>query len=262
MQKIFKIFIIFINILFLFVPASRAAELNIAATQPWLAVVTSFIGGSNANVISLSDFNGKFTASKADVIEKIIALDHGDIKRFNINNINNNIEIWYLYNSFPLQGTAENYNSSIEAAIFDPSVTPFIAQKILTALSTWDATNYPYYQHRLAEFQTRLSSSVLAGKQLLSGTKVYIEGEDFYNLYNLLTAAGCNILKNNKNGTEGAIIIVDGDASSRARRGVRNAKNIFYFNRPVIKNNNYNIDYPAFLHNLYIALWQLKSGLK
>ncbi|MBQ6435553.1 MAG: hypothetical protein IJJ09_06095, partial [Synergistaceae bacterium] len=73
--------------------------------------------------------------------------------------------------------------------MYDPSVIPFVAQRILTALSEWDSQNYPYYQRKLAEFQARLSGSVLVG-QVLKDITVCDMGESFGIL---LKAAVCKI---------------------------------------------------------------------
>ena len=231
------------------------AQIKIAAAGPWLAVITSFIGGPNVSVTSLYDFNAKPNKNlNLNNINKIIAIDRDELKNFKINLqasrlTPTDIETWYLFKEF-------KELNNLEAAILDPSVTPFIAQKIMTALSTWDAANYPYYQRRLAEFQTRLSSSILAGKQLLNGTKIYLDGEGALNLYNLFKASGCEILDQV---TPEALSIVDDSSYVRGKRKVKSQGNIFYFKRPEIKDNNYNIDYPAYLHDLYIALWQLIS---
>ena len=72
-----------------------------------------------------------------------------------------------LYRPFPIEA------DRIDAALSDPSVLPFVAQRILTVLADWDPANYPYYQRRLAEFQARLSGSVLAGRQILRDIPVY-----------------------------------------------------------------------------------------
>ena len=78
----------------------------------------------------------------------------------------------------------------IDAALSDPSVLPFVAQRVLTVLADWDPANYPYYQRRLAEFQARLSGSVLAGRQILRDIPVYdLTGYSGA----LLEAAGCRI---------------------------------------------------------------------
>ena len=225
-------------------------KIKIAAADPWLAVITSFIGGTNVSVTSLYDFNAKPNKNvNLNNINKLIAIDRDELKNFKLNINIENIETWYLFKEF------QELNN-LEAAILDPSVTPFIAQKIMTALATWDAANYPYYQRRLAEFQTRLSSSILAGKQLLNGTKIYLDGEGALNLYNLFKASGCEILDK---ATPDALSIVDDSNYARGKRRLKSQGNIFYFKRPEIKDNNYNIDYPAYLHDLYIALWQLIS---
>nr|MBQ6740162.1 hypothetical protein [Synergistaceae bacterium] len=229
--------------------------INIAAVNPWIAVIASFIGGNNVNVTSVYDFNFKLNKNLDlnNYNYKVIAVDSEDAKRISVKQ---GVEVWYLFKDLSL---------NIEAAVLDPSMTPFVAQKVMTALATWDAGNYNYYQRRLAEFQTRLSSSVLVGKQLLNGSKIYInlEDESAMNLYNLFIAAGCEILSGDLNSSQA--VVVTANYNKPAKRKVKNlSKNIFEFKRPEVLNaeNSYNIDYPAYLHDLYIALWNIINNNK
>lgn len=230
--------------------------INIAAVNPWVAVIASFIGGTNVHVTSIYDFNFKLNNNlDLNNLDKVIAVDADDAKKINIK-LKNGVEVWYLFKDLSL---------NIEAAVLDPSMTPFVAQKIMTALATWDASNYNYYQRRLAEFQTRLSSSVLVGKQLLNGAKIYLnlEDESAMNLYNLFIAAGCEILSGDLNNSQAVVVNVN--YNKQGNRKAKNLnKNIFEFKRPELLNaeNSYDIDYPAYLHDLYIALWNMINNNK
>ena len=235
--------------------------INIAAVNPWVAVITSFIGGTNVHVTSIYDFNFKLNNNlDLNNLDKVIAIDADDAGKMNIK-LKNGAEVWYLFKDLSL---------NIEAAVLDPSMTPFVAQKIMTALATWDASNYNYYQRRLAEFQTRLSSSVLVGKQLLNGSKIYLnlEDESAVNLYNLFIAAGCEILSGDLNNLQAVVVTANYNYNKQGKRKAKNLnkniKNIFEFKRPELSNaeNSYNIDYPAYLHDLYIALWNIINNNK
>ena len=232
--------------------------INIAAVNPWVAVIASFIGGTNVHVTSIYDFNFKLNNNlDLNNLDKVIAVDADDASKINIK-LKNGVEVWYLFKDLSL---------NIEAAVLDPSMTPFVAQKIMTALATWDASNYNYYQRRLAEFQTRLSSSVLVGKQLLNGAKIYLnlEDESAMNLYNLFIAAGCEILSGDLNNSQAVVVTVNYNYNKQGKRKAKNLnKNIFEFKRPELLNaeNSYNIDYPAYLHDLYIALWNIINNDK
>lgn len=235
--------------------------INIAAVNPWIAVIASFIGGTNVNVTSVYDFNFKLNKNLDlnNYNYKVIAVDAEDAKKISVKQ---GVEVWYLFKDLSL---------NIEAAVLDPSMTPFVAQKVMTALATWDALNYNYYQRRLAEFQTRLSSSVLVGKQLLNGSKIYInlEDESAMNLYNLFIAAGCEILSGDIDLNRLQAVVVTANYNYNNKQGKRRVKNlslnknIFEFKRPEVLNaDNYNIDYPAYLHDLYIALWNIINNNK
>ena len=170
---------------------ARAEKLQVTVTQPWLALIASFIGGSNVEVTSLQVWNseGELIRSNGKALRNlppdnhIIALDAGDaadagLKEKEFSNLR------CLYAPFPVPA------AEMDASLSDPSVLPFVAQRLLTALSAWDPSNYPYYQRRLAEFQARLSSSVLAGQQVLRGMSVCdLSGSSGY----LLQAACCKI---------------------------------------------------------------------
>ena len=144
-------------------------KLNVAVSHPWLALLTSFIGGPEVNVIPLRIWNANgdlVMAERGKILRelddgaKIIALDENDAKASGINSPAK-FTVKYLYSPFPVS----------TSSLYDPSVIPFVAQRVLTALSEWDAQNYTYYQRRLAEFQARLSSSILVG-QVLKDTNI------------------------------------------------------------------------------------------
>ena len=83
------------------------------------------------------------------------------------------------------------------------------------------------------------------------------------NLYNLFIAAGCEILSGDLNNSQAVVVNVD--YNKQGKRKAKNLnKNIFEFKRPELLNaeNSYNIDYPAYLHDLYIALWNIINNNK
>ena len=91
---------------------------------------------------------------------RIMALDSDDAHRVRLD-AGKFSNFRALYLPFPIEAP------QIDAVLSDPSVLPFVAQRVLTVLADWDPANYPYYQRRLAEFQARLSGSVLARRQIL-----------------------------------------------------------------------------------------------
>ena len=127
-------------------------KLNVAVSHPWLALIASFIGGPEVSVTPLRVWNANgdlVVAERGKIFReipdgaKIIALDENDAKNSGIKSPEK-YTVKYLYSPFPVS----------TSSLYDPSVIPFVAQRVLTALSEWDSQNYPYYQRRLAEFQS------------------------------------------------------------------------------------------------------------
>lgn len=239
-------------------------KLNVAVTHPWLALLVSFIGGPEVNVIPIRVWNDKgdlILSDKGRVLSeledetKIIALDSNDADDSGINDSRKKFTLRCLYSPFPA-----NINS-----LYDPSVIPFVAQRVLTALSEWDSQNYPFYQRRLAEFQARMSSSVLVGQVLRESTICDMSGSSGI----LLQAAGCTVerpeeleqwMEGNFSGlreyldsnrAKGIITMFDDDTPAALKRYLSGRSDVFRWVRPSL-----DTDYPSFLHEQYISLWQ------
>ena len=245
-------------------------KLNIAVSHPWLALLTSFIGGTEVNVIPIRIWNSNgdiVMSDKGRVLReledgaKVIALDEEDARSSGLfdagksSRARKNFTIHYLYSPFPL-----SINS-----LPDPSVLPFVAQRVLTALSDWDAVNYPNYQRRLAEFQARMSSSVLVGQVLKDSTVCDMSGASGV----MLQAAGCRLIRpeeleqwgkgnfaglreyldNNK--AQGITTMIDDDTPAVLKRYLSGRSDVFRWERPPLDR-----DYPTFLQEQYISLWQ------
>jgi hypothetical protein len=156
----------------------------------------------------------------------------------------------------------------IDVSLSDPSVLPFIAQRVLTVLADWDPSNYPYYQRRLAEFQARLYSTTLAGRQILKGQPVYdLTGHSG----TLLQAAGCKVIRPSADewsawsawkgidqlntaiarlNEEKIVVILDYSTPKAIRSMLISNPTVFLIVRP-----RFDQDYPSFLHDQYISLW-------
>ncbi|MBQ3345866.1 MAG: hypothetical protein IJG51_02030 [Synergistaceae bacterium] len=259
-----RIITVIIGILLLTGGAGHADDkLNIAVSHPWLALLASFIGGPEVNVIPLRIWNANgdlVMAERGRVLRelddsaKIVALDENDAKAAGISSTAK-FTVKYLYSPFPVS----------TSSLYDPSVIPFVAQRVLTALSEWDTKNYPYYQRRLAEFQARLSSSILVGQVLKDMSIADFSGSSGI----LLRAAGCNVerpeemerwQKGNFSGlreyleavrNKGTAIIIDDDTPAVLRRYLSGRADVYKWERPSLET-----DYPTFLHEQYISLWQ------
>ena len=238
-------------------------KLNVAVSHPWLALLVSFIGGPEVNVTPIRIWNDKgdlVMAERGRVLReipggtKIIALDENDAKEAGIKSANK-FTVKFLYSPFPVSTNS----------LYDPSVIPFVAQRVLTALSEWDSQNYPYYQRRLAEFQVRLSSSILVGQVLKDMSIADFSGSSGV----LLRAAGCKVERPNEIETwqkgnfaglreyldeaksKGAAIIFDDDTPPALKRYLAGKSDVYKLERPSLET-----DYPSFLHEQYISLWQ------
>lgn len=252
-----------LGILLLAGGADAEDKLNVAVTNPWLALLVSFIGGPEVNVTAIRIWNDKgdlVMAERGKTLReipdgtKIIALDENDAKDSGIKSANK-FTVKYLYSPFPVSTNS----------LYDPSVIPFVAQRVLTALSEWDSQNYPYYQRRLAEFQVRLSSSILVGQVLRDMSISDFSGSSGV----LLRAAGCKVerpegLENWQKGnfsglreyldeerSKGAAIIFDDDTPPVLQRYLNGKSDVYKLERPSLET-----DYPSFLHEQYISLWQ------
>ena len=238
-------------------------KLNIAVSHPWLALLVSFIGGPEVSVTPLRIWNDKgdlVLAERGKTLRelpegtKIIALDENDAKASGLDG-RRKFTVKCLYSPFPAKINA----------LADPSVIPFVAQRVLAALSEWDAQNYPYYQRRLAEFQARMSSSILVGQVLKDVTVCDMSGSAGI----LLQAAGCRVVRPaglenwekgnfaglreylDENKAKNITTLIDDDTPPALKRFLARRSDVFHWERPSLES-----DYPSFLHEQYISLWQ------
>jgi hypothetical protein len=250
--------------------AQAKTSLDVVVTSPWLSLLTSFIGGINVNVTSIQEWNedGELvrrirTRSLRSLPPEslIMAFDYRDAKGLGLPFEQYN---YYrpLYDQLPLD------ENKIDASLSDPSVIPFIAQRVLTVLADWDPANYPYYQRRLAEFQARLYSTTLAGRQILKEQPIYdLTGHSS----TLLQAVGCKLTRPSEAEwaawsawkeihqltetvsrlAEAKVSVVLDYSTPKAIRSILSSNPaVFLIVRP-----RSDMDYPAFLNDQYISLW-------
>lgn len=142
--------------------AAQAENVKIAVTSPWLYEVASFIGGRQATVRALSTWgSGGATVptGRPRAAELVIAFDPDDAARFKISKNNTNLRL--LYKKVAMS------EDQLRRAFFDPAMLPFIAQEIMKIIAAADTPNYAYYQRRLAEFQSRIDSTMGIGRHML-----------------------------------------------------------------------------------------------
>ncbi|MCL2146816.1 MAG: hypothetical protein FWH52_03315 [Synergistaceae bacterium] len=271
MKKIVKVlFSFFIILLF----TTRSFAMDIVTISPWVAVLSHFIGGIKVNVTSLTswDDNRVSRARIRNLIKtdtNIIALDSSEIIKIGLDE-KDYTNIRFLYENVPFE------ESESDKYFGDPSVLPFIAQRLLPVLSSLDPENFSYYQRRLAEFQTRLSSTILAGRNLLKGQKVL---DLTYSSGYFLTAAGCSVIKPDEadiedwihqkqfeklnelvtnSQKENRLVITDAAAPKTIRTALNAFPNIVVLQRPPLDQ-----DFLAFIHDQYLIIWnEVKDKIK
>ena len=269
MKKINKFAFSFLILIFLISTAARsfaADAVDIVTVSPWVTVLTHFIGGIKVNVTPLTTWdNDRISRAKINNIlntnPNIIALDDSEIRKTGLDTKDlSNIHV--LFKNAPFEA------SESDKYFGDPSVLPFIAQKLLPVLSSLDHDNFSYYQRRLAEFQTRLSSTTLAGRNLLKGQKVLdLTLSSGY----FLLAAGCDILRPGAEDIdawarykqleklhelvigsqkENRLVIIDAATPRPIRSALGSFQNIISLPRPPLDQ-----DFLTFLHNQYLMIW-------
>ncbi len=165
--------------------------LDVWSTSPWISLMADFIGGIHISAHSIEDWDETGEKVHLRIVANedipkdalILALDRSQAEKLGISN-DNFANLKSLYTRIPVR------SEMIRSLYYDPSTLPFLAQRVMNMLSGYDPVHYSYFQRRLAEFQTRLDSTVLVGRKLLKGTDVISIGMD---VSQLMVAAGCNI---------------------------------------------------------------------
>ncbi len=161
-------------LLFLFLfPGTTCANdtMDVWTTSPWLALIARFIGGVYIEVRPVMAWKEDNVAVRLvharDVPfgAHILCLDGDDLRELGFS-FSDWKQARQLYDFLPFPP------NETDSYLSDPSVLPFVAQRLLIALSEWDQMHYSYFQRRLAEFQTRLESTVIVGRKMLAGTRV------------------------------------------------------------------------------------------
>ncbi len=237
------------------------------ATSPWMTMITRFIGGVYVDVKPISLWNDtgksvrKIPLSSIKKDAPILALDEKDAAALGLKK-DARPNLFLLYGKVPFDTERMDYHMA------DPSVLPFLAQRILTGLSSFDPGNYPYYQRRLSEFQTRLDSTVLVGRQLLKGYPVFdLTG----GVTPLFEAAGCRLLPENfdarrawERGEDGEgllrevkaalekkiPVVLDSASAKPILETLKDEKNVLFLSRP-----DPDQDLLLFFHDRYLLFW-------
>lgn len=135
--------------------------------SPWLASMASFIVGTTIKIQPLSHWSedGRLVSIRRPPANStIIALDPKEAARYSLKP--DRKDLFLLYENLPVK------DSRRSSLFFDLSVLPFLSQRMLVVLCRMRPENYAYYQRRLAEFQSRLESTLEVGRSLLPEVQV------------------------------------------------------------------------------------------
>lgn len=160
-------------------------------TSPLIGQIAGFIGGVQVKVHVLTDWDEKgellpfVRSSELPANAAVLVLNDEESTLLGLD-VNPKLNVYLLYSRIPVP------DRQINSLFSDPAALPFLAQRILTALSYFDPQHYSYFQRRLAEFQSRLESTILVGMRLLGNVKVL---DISLHSRRLLQAAGCDILE-------------------------------------------------------------------
>lgn len=149
--------------------AVGAGPAEIWVTNPWLTMVARFIGGAQVNVRPLVVWNDSGITEKTRKEPPggtlVIAVDNEEIIRFLGKAGLERPKTFRLFEKgVPGGNRDENF--------LDPAALPFIALRVLEILSASEPSNYTYYQRRLAEFQARLDSTVIVGRNMIGSKSI------------------------------------------------------------------------------------------
>jgi hypothetical protein len=150
-----------------FAATAFAAPVQYASSSPWIASMVSFIGGDNVKVRRLSAVSSAgrlYAVGRPRASEIVIALDANEAARFRIKKTNPRLRL--LYNSLPIPAP------EVYSLFFDPASLPFAAQSVMKILAAEDKERYAFYQRRLAEFQSRVDSTIEIGRYMIGKAKI------------------------------------------------------------------------------------------
>lgn len=258
----------FALLMLLFHPAAASAE-NFAVTSPWIGFIASFIAGDVKNVRYLSNWDSSGNVIKTSSPrsgEIIIAIDAKDAENFRIKK--NNKQLRLLYDNLPMT------KEQLQSAFFDPAMLPFLAQSVMKIMSEEDKGRYTYFQRRLAEFQSKIESTIDIGRHLLSNTKMLdITGAEGTWIRSSISGAvrpPVSVWEGWKAGDTQALKAALDEAARRnwlilldpwTPEIIRSAA-VGYEYRLTLPPPSKDRDYFVFLHDIFLAIWNKTKNVK
>jgi len=257
-----------LSILVLSSQCTCADALEVWVTNPWLSMLTSFIGGVQSTVRPLQVWDDNYllktSRQKIPPNAVIIAVNSLDAETVLGRNNAAGSSVSFIFDGSSRPG------SSREENFLDPAVLPFIGLRTLEILSAKDPSNYDYYQRRLAEFQTRLDSTVIVGRNMI-GDRTILDLTWRYGRW--IQAAAGSVIKppdtvkaewHRAQGLEvldtaieearnrNWIIVADPWTPSHVREMAKKAKDFVEMPAPRMGD-----DMILFLYDLYLRIWGL-----
>ncbi|MGD9640044.1 MAG: hypothetical protein AB7U37_02135 [Synergistaceae bacterium] len=258
----------FALLMLLFHPAAASAE-NFAVTSPWIGFIASFIAGDVKNVRYLSNWDSSGNVIKTSSPrsgEIIIAIDAKDAENFRIKK--NNKQLRLLYDNLPMT------KEQLQSAFFDPAMLPFLAQSVMKIMSEEDKGRYTYFQRRLAEFQSKIESTIDIGRHLLSNTKMLdITGAEGTWIRSSISGAvrpPASVWEGWKAGDTQALKAALDEAARRnwlilldpwTPEIIRSAA-VGYEYRLTLPPPSKDRDYFVFLHDIFLSIWNKTKNVK
>jgi len=162
--------VIFLSLFILFLLwAGRCEALDVWVTNPWLAMLTRFIGGVQVTVHPFVTWGEKGQPVKARIAPPPKAIVFSVARDEGVRLLGKGFE--EKYSNFYLLERPP-FTSDFEEGFLDPATLPFIGLRTLQILSACDSGEYEYFQRRLAEFQARLDSTVIVGRNMIGDTTI------------------------------------------------------------------------------------------
>lgn len=240
------------------------AVTTVHTTLPWITSIARFIAVSTIRIQPLTTWTETGTLRTVRKPERgavIIALDPKDAAAHGIRNDSPNLRL--LYHNFPVRDIQRG------ALSFDPSVLPFMSQRMLIVISALEPENYSFYQRRLAEFQSRLESTLEVGRSLISDVKLldltgsvgpWIHAatantvrppQDLWGAW--MGGMRMNELKLAANEAEqrGWQIVLDAWTPAPVRREIMGVHKNIFIKQP----EEPNYDFFTYLHDIYLEIW-------
>ena len=147
----------------------RCEALELWVTNPWLAMLTRFIGGVQVEVnpLLLWGESGETIKVRKTPPEGaiVLSLDRQEALQVLGKGLEEKVSPFFLYEKISTSAVSEE-------SFMDPAALPFIGLRILQILSECKPEQYDYFQRRLAEFQARIDSTVIVGRNMIGKSTI------------------------------------------------------------------------------------------